>query len=60
MKAPKTASERYAKMVKIRKEAGIYEVRSIWAHKSKHKEIKDAAKQICADGDIVKYTEIQL
>jgi len=51
MKAPKTASERYAKMVKIRKEAGIYEVRSIWAHKSKHKEIKDAAKQICADDE---------
>jgi len=49
MKVAKTPAERYEKMVKRRKAAGIYEVRSIWAHKSKHKEIKDAAKRICAE-----------
>ena len=53
MKAPKTPAERYEKMVKSRKDAGIYEVRSIWAHKSKHKEIKYAAKRICADDESI-------
>ncbi len=38
-------------MVKLREAAGIYEVRSIWAHKSKHAEIKHAAKLICASDE---------